>query len=50
VATSAQEVPSSPEDDAVRALRELAERVGRLERELAELRAAVEPADSVHAS
>jgi uncharacterized protein YceH (UPF0502 family) len=50
VQTSPQQVPSSSEDDAVRALRELAERVGRLERELAELRAAVEPADSVHAS
>lgn len=38
------------EDAAVRALEELSERVGRLERELAELRATVDPAASVHAS
>jgi uncharacterized protein len=44
-----REVPPSSEDAAVRELRELSERVERLERELAELRATVAPADSVHA-
>jgi uncharacterized protein YceH (UPF0502 family) len=46
----ARHAPPSTEDAAVRALQELSERVGRLERELAELRANLDPADSLHAS
>jgi uncharacterized protein len=43
------QAPPSAEEDAVHALQELSERVGRIERELAELRSAVEPAGRVHA-
>ncbi|HLB21869.1 MAG TPA: YceH family protein [Solirubrobacteraceae bacterium] len=42
-----REASPGDEDAAVRALRELSERVARLERELAELRAAVDPAEGV---
>jgi uncharacterized protein len=44
----ARQAPPGPEDGAVRALHELSERVAALERELAELRAAVDPAGTVH--
>jgi uncharacterized protein YceH (UPF0502 family) len=43
------QAPPSAEGDAVHTLQELSQRVGRIERELAELRAAVEPAARVHA-
>jgi uncharacterized protein len=45
----AGEAPPSSEAASARALHELAERVGRLERELAELRATVDTPSSVHA-
>jgi uncharacterized protein len=45
--TPSLEGSPGPEDAAVRALQKLSERVARLERELAELRAAVDPADAV---